>query len=116
MTSREMHQSIRALLLDVLDQCARHMEEMPLQRKQFQPIAYAVHAALEDFERQFRLDENEDRNRDRDRMLFTRAQDMSLEWLQSLQELRAEQHPDQTRMDAWPLWRSDGLNETRGVA
>lgn len=113
MTSREMHHSIRALLLDVLDQCARQMEAMPLQRKQFQPIAYAVHAALEDFERKFRLEGTEDRNRDQ--MLFTRAQDMSLEWLQTLQELSSEPSHS-TEWEPWPLWGVDGLGEAQGAA
>jgi len=114
MTSREMHRSIRSLLLDVLEQCARNMEADPAQRKQFQPIAYAVHAALEDFERQFHQDGKTDRTRER--MLLTRAQDMSLEWLQAMQELHSEQEPNFHALNAWSLWRPDRTNESRGLA
>ena len=108
MSTRELHRSIRLLLLDVLDQCARHMEASPGQRQQFQPIAYAAHAALEDFEKQFYSHNTE--NIRRDRMLLQRAQDMSLEWRQAMQEMQAEMHLGQG-MEKLPLWNPSGLEK-----
>lgn len=65
------------------------MDAAPQCRAQYKPIAHAVHAALEDFERQFHrspdLLDSEHGQR-----LVSRAQEMSMEWLYSLQEIRRE--------------------------
>jgi hypothetical protein len=105
MSHPELHRSIRHLLLEVLDECARHMEAMPGQRQQFQPIAYAVHAALEDFEKQCGARGSE--NPTRDRMLLIRAQDMSLEWRQTMLEMKGESVSAQG-MEILPSWNQAG--------
>lgn len=102
MPHRETESAIRGLLLDVLDKCARHMEASPDLRHQFKPVAYAVHSALEDFERLFSQDKGK-HDPDQDRMLFTRAQHLALEWLQTMQDLRLESGaPEDPR--GWPTW------------
>ncbi|GEM_PF-943638 len=103
MSRSECHNATRTLLLDVLEQCARHMDAVPARRAQFKPVAYAVHAALEDFERQF----VQPAEIDHDRRLFSRAQDMALEWIYSMQELRREATL-RDQLEVLPRWDHAG--------
>ena len=105
MQQRETQRAIRDLLLDVLDQCARHMEAAPDLQAQFKPVAYAVHTALEDFERLF-AQSSAQPDPEQDRMLFSRAQHLALEWLQTMQELRLDSRGNEDVM--WPSWTRHG--------
>ena len=98
----EVHHATRSLLLDVLDQCARHMDAVPRHRSHFKPVEYAAMAAMEDFERHF---QSTPEHRAQDQMMFVRAQNMALEWLHALQELRREL-PLQDELEHLPLWGS----------
>ena len=101
MAKGETERAIRSVLFDVLDQCARQMDSAPNNRA-YQPVAYAVHAALEDFERQFAqasLDDNHHHQ------LFRRAQDMALEWLLTIQDLQREA-PFAEGLETLPTWNS----------
>ena len=104
MTGPEIHHAIRSMLLDVLEQCAAHMDAVPARRALFKPMAYAAHAALEAFERQFRSGTNGDL--DRDLMLYSRAEDMTMEWLQTMQEVRKETTLEDSleHLPHWPLY------------
>ena len=100
MRNGETERAIRTLLLDVLEQCARHMDAAPHNRAQFKPIAHAVHVALEDFERQF-LKRPELIDEEQALRMVSRAQEMSLEWLHTMQEIRSE--PLLTdHLETWP--------------
>lgn len=104
----EVHRATRSLLLDVLDQCARHMDAVPRHRSHFKPVEYAAMAAMEDFERHF---QSTPEHRAQDQMMFVRAQNMALEWLHALQELRREL-PLQDELEHLPLWgRSEDLGK-----
>lgn len=101
MNRTEIERATRAILMDVLEQCARHMDAIPMRRALFKPVAYAVHAALEDFDRQFNDGVREDEGAQR--RLFARAQDMAMEWLHTMQELRSE-YPLYTQLESLPSW------------
>ena len=101
MAHREMEGIIKSLLWDVLEQCARHMDAVPDRRAQFKPIELAVHAALQDFERQFSLMAEDDQ--ELERRLLNRAQQQSFEWLLAMQELRLEPMRLEDMAD-WPTW------------
>lgn len=99
MSRGETERAVRSVLFDVLEKCARNMESAPNKRA-YQPVAYAVHAAMEDFERQFikpNLDEKHHQQ------LFSRAQDMALEWLLTIQDLRREA-PFTEGLETLPTW------------
>ena len=113
MRNGETERAIRTLLLDVLEQCARHMDAAPHNRAQFKPIAHAVHVALEDFERQF-LKRPELIDSEQALRMVSRAQEMSLEWLHTMQEIRRE--PLLTdHLETWPNAGTPKRSQLRGL-
>lgn len=113
MRNGDTERAIRILLLDVLEQCARHMDAAPHSRAQFKPIAHAVHAALEDFERQF-LKRPELIDSEQALRMVSRAQEMSLEWLHTMQEIRRE--PLLTdHLETWPNAGTPKRSQLRGL-
>jgi hypothetical protein len=99
MARGETERAIRSVLFDVLEKCARQMDISP-DKRAFQPVAYAVHAAMEDFERQFAKPSFDDKHHQR---LFQRAQDMALEWLLTIQDLQREA-PLAEGLETLPTW------------
>jgi hypothetical protein len=107
MASGETVRAIRSVLFDVLEKCARHMDDTPNNRS-FQPVAYAVHAAMEDFERQFAQASLDEKHQEQ---LFIRAQDMALEWLLTIQDLQREASLPEG-LETLPTW--DGSPQGTG--
>ena len=99
MARGETERAIRSVLFDVLEKCARQMDSAPNKRA-FQPVAYAVHAAMEDFERQFAKSKLDDKHH---QQLVKRAQDMALEWLLTIQDLQREA-PFAEGLETLPTW------------
>lgn len=99
----ESERAVKHILFDVLETCAKQMD-ISADKKAYQPVAYAVHAALEDFERQFAKPRLDDRQH---QQLVKSAQDMALEWLLTIQDLRRESLlPD--GLETLPTWDAGG--------
>lgn len=112
MGSVELELAIRTMLLDVLEQCARQMDAHPPDRAQFKPIAYAAHAALEDFERKFAQATQEPAQ---SMQLFSRAQDMAAEWLHNIQELKKDRTLAD-ELEPLPAWKSSDRQQPLRVS
>ena len=83
----EIQRAVRIMLIDVMEQCARHVDSCPQARHRFERIASAAHDCLVEFES---LAANASESGLTHRGLYTRAQDRVLDWLLELQHIRLD--------------------------
>lgn len=83
----EMQRAVRVLLLDVMEQCARHIESCPNGRVRLEDIAISAHDCLVQFEirSQSALEGGLSH-----RGLYRKVQDRVLEWLIQIQDIRRD--------------------------
>ena len=83
----EMQRAVRVLLLDVVEQCDRHIESCPHGRARLEDIAKRAHECLVQFEirSQSALEGGLSQ-----RGLYSKVQDRVLEWLIQMQDIRRD--------------------------
>ena len=96
----EMRRAVRVLLLDVVEQCARHSDACPEGRDSFERIARDAHDYLARFEARSQSSSLGGLSQ---KGLYLRAQDRVLDWLLELQEVRRA-HPLSASLDHLPTW------------
>lgn len=96
----EMRRAVRVLLLDVVEQCARHIDACPEGRDRFEQIARDAHDYLVRFEARSRSTSLGGLSQ---KGLYLKAQDQVLDWLLELQEVRRA-HPLSTSLEHLPTW------------
>ena len=83
----EMRRAVRVLLLDVMEQCARHIESCPQGRDRLEDIAKSAHDCLVQFEIRSQSDNEGVLSH---RGLYRKVQDCVLEWLLQMQDIRRD--------------------------
>ena len=105
----EMRAAVRVLLLDVVEQCARHVDACPEGRDRFEQIARDAHNYLAQFEARSQSSTLSGLSQ---KGMYVKAQDRVLNWLLELQEVR-QAHPLPTSLEHLPTWT--GPVTTRAV-
>ena len=83
----EIQRAVRVMLLDVMEQCARHVDSCPQGRHRFERIASAAHDCLVEFESMASKASGSGLSH---RGLYSKAQDRVLDWLLEMQHIRRE--------------------------
>ena len=96
----EIQRAIRAMFLDVMEQCARHVDSCPQGRPRFERIASAAHDGLVAFESMASRASGSGLSH---RGLYSKAQDQVLDWLLEMQHIRRE-YPLERTLDPVSDW------------
>lgn len=83
----EMQRAVRVLLLDVMEQCARHIESCPHGRVQLEDIEKSAHDCLVQFEIRSQSAVEGGLSQ---RGVYSKVQDRVLEWLIQIQDIRRD--------------------------
>jgi len=83
----EMHRAVRVLLLDVMEQCARHIESCPHGRDRLDDIAKSAHDCLVQFEIRSQSAVEGGLSQ---RGPYRKVQDRVLDWLIQIQDIRRD--------------------------
>jgi len=108
----EMRRAVRVLLLDVVEQCARHVDACPAGRDRFEQIARDAHDYLVRFEAQSRSASLGGLSQ---KGLYLKAQDRVLDLFLELQEVRRA-HPLSASLENLPTWTSTVTTKAVGPA
>jgi len=106
----EMRRAVRVLLLDVMDQCARHVDACPEGRDRFEQIARDAHDYLARFESRSQSSSLGGLSQ---KGLYLKAQDRVLDWLLELQEVRRA-HLLSASLEHLPTWTGNMTNDAVG--
>ncbi|MGB1669997.1 MAG: hypothetical protein ACPHCT_00870 [Flavobacteriales bacterium] len=96
----EIQRAVRVMLLDVMEQCARHVDCCPQGRHRFECIASAAHDCLVEFESMASRASGSGLSH---RGLYSKAQDRVLDWLLEIQDIRRE-YPLERTLDTVSGW------------
>ena len=96
----EIQRAVRVMLLDVMEQCARHVDSCPQGRHRFECIASAAHDCLVEFESMASRASGSGLSH---RGLYSKAQDRVLDWLLEMQHIRRE-YPLERTLDTVSDW------------
>ncbi len=83
----EMQRAVRVLLVDVMEQCARHIESCPHGRVRLETIAKSAHDCLVQFEIRSQSATEGGLSQ---RGLYNKIQDRVLDWLLQMQDIRMD--------------------------
>lgn len=108
----EMRRAVRVLLLDVVEQCARHIDACPEARDRFEQIAQDAHDYLSRFESRSQSSLLGGLSQ---KGLYLKAQDRVLDWLLELQEVRRT-HRLSASMEHLPSWTGTIAPDSVGQA
>ena len=108
----EIQRAIRAMFLDVMEQCARHVDSCPQGRPRFERIASAAHDGLVAFESMASKSSGSGLSH---RGLYSKAQDQVLDWLLEMQHIRRE-YPLERTLDPVSDWSGPEWSNHYGQA
>ena len=107
----EMQRAVRVLLLDVMEQCARHIESCPHGRVQLEDIEKSAHDCLVQFEIRSQSAVEGGLSQ---RGVYSKVQDRVLEWLIQIQDIRRDSARASTATPL-PEWNNTAQSDQQTV-
>ena len=96
----ESRRAVRALFLDALEQCQRHMDACPQGREELGLIARHIHTVEEELELRFAWADRSNLEHD---TLIQHATAHTMEWQRRMQEIR-QRYPLGSTLELLPNW------------